>query len=191
MEGAHRFLKRLWTLAVKLGQANADSADLSTVSDTRRVVHQALQKALFDYERQQYNTVVSACMSMVNVLNKLGDGAAEHAALQEGLSIILRLLAPIAPHITHELWRELGYGEDILQAGWPELDKQALQQDQIEVVVQVNGKVRAKIQVAADTDKTRLEASAKANDNVQRFIADKTIRKVIVVPGKLVNVVAN
>ncbi len=191
VEGAHRFLKRLWALAVKLGQTNADSADLSTVSDTRRVVHQALQKALFDYERQQYNTVVSACMSMVNVLNKLGDGAAEHAALQEGLSIILRLLAPIAPHITHELWRELGYGEDILQAGWPELDKQALQQDQIEVVVQVNGKVRAKIQVAADTDKTRLEASAKANDNVQRFIAGKTIRKVIVVPGKLVNVVAN
>ena len=191
VEGAYRFMKRLWNLAAKLS-GKLDQAPFSgMIKDTRREVHQNLQKALFDYERQQYNTVVSACMSMVNALNKLGDSEEEIATLQEGLSITLRLLAPIAPHVTHQLWIDLGYGDDIQHAAWPQVDEDALKQDSIEIVVQVNGKVRGKISVPADAGKDAVEQTAKDNENVQRFTEGKTIRKVIVVPGKLVNIVAN
>ena len=192
VEGAYRFLKRVWTLAEKsAGRTGSADTDCKNCADTRREVHQALQKALFDYERQQYNTVVSACMSMLNALNKLGESAPELAILHEGLSIILRLLAPIAPHISHHLWIELGYGEDIQYADWPQVDNDALKQDSIEIVVQVNGKVRGKIEVAADADKDSVEAVARENENVLRFTDGKTIHKVIVVPGRLVNIVAN
>ena len=160
-------------------------------ANTRREVHAALQKALFDYERQQYNTVVSGCMTIVNALTKLDDGAASEAVLREGLGIVLRLLAPIAPHVTHALWRELDFGDDIQHAGWPQVDETALVSDTIELVVQVNGKVRGKIQVAADADSAAIEQAALANENVQRFIEGLKVRKVIVVPKKLVNVVAN
>jgi leucyl-tRNA synthetase len=188
VEGAHRFLKRLWALAHKVdkgaGSAEADS-DPAT-GEARREVHAALKKALFDYERQQFNTVVSACMTMVNVLNKQDNAE----LLGEGVGIVLRLLSPIAPHITHYLWRELGYGDDILAAGWPQVDEDALRQESIELVVQVNGKVRAKVQVPADADKATVEQAARDNENVQKFVGDAAIRKVIVVPGKLVNIVA-
>jgi len=192
VEGAHRFLKRVWNLAGRLSDSNASTAEGSiSVEDARRELHSNLKKALFDFERQQYNTVVSACMSMLNALNKLGGNTAETEALREGLGIMLRLLAPIAPHITHRLWIELDFGDDILQAGWPVVDEEALHQDAIEIVTQVNGKVRAKIQVPADADRDAVEATALANENVQRFIEGKTVRKVIVVPGKLINIVAN
>jgi len=194
VEGASRFLKRLWALAVN-NAAPADAlhaVELDDMSQTaRREVHGALKKALFDYQRHQFNTVVSGCMTMVNVLYKL-DSAADGAAAvtREGLTIVLRLLAPIAPHVTHHLWRELGFGDDILSSKWPIVDEDALKQDSIEYVVQVNGKVRGKVQVPADADKATAEAVALANDNVQRFIEGVTVRKVIVVPNKLVNVVA-
>jgi leucyl-tRNA synthetase len=190
VEGAHRFLRRLWVLAVRL-QNNKAGGHGSGLENIRREIHQNLQKALFDYERQQYNTVVSACMSMVNVLNKLGDTKTEHDLLREGLGIVLRLLAPIAPHISHCLWTDLGYGKDILFAGLPKVDKDALKQESIEIVVQVNGKVRAKLEVAADADKQTVETLALESPNVQRFIEGKKVRKVILVPGKLVNIVAN
>jgi leucyl-tRNA synthetase len=109
--------------------------------------------------------------------------------LREGLSIVLRLLAPIAPHVTHHLWRELGLGEDILAGGWPAVDAAALRRDTIEYVVQVNGKVRGKVQVPADAGRDAIEAAALANDNVRRFIGDGAVRKVVVVPNKLINVV--
>ncbi len=191
VEGAHRFLKRLWAVGMRLAENGGDSPGTLAIEDVRREVHATLKKALFDFERQQYNTVVSACMSMLNALNKLGNAPAEREALREGLGIMLRLLAPIAPHITHALWRELGFGDDILQAGWPEVDEEALRQDAIELVVQVNGKVRGKIQVPAEADREAVEAAALANGNVQRFIQGQTVRKVIVVPGKLINIVAN
>jgi len=196
VEGAHRFLRKLWTLATINAPAirDAASAPLDSLGEeqkaARREIHGVLNKALFDYERQQFNTVVSACMTMVNVLNKLGNGAGDPAVMREGIGIVLRLLGPIAPHVTHHLWRELGYGEDILHAGWPEVDEGALVQDSIEYVVQVNGKVRAKIQVPADAGREAVEKAALANENVQRFIGDAQVRKVIVVPGKLVNMVA-
>jgi leucyl-tRNA synthetase len=159
------------------------------LSDARREIHTALKKALFDYERQQFNTVVSACMTIVNTLSKLDETDAAQQVRREGLSITLRLLAPIAPHITHHLWRELALGDDILRAPWPRVDEEALARDQLTYVVQVNGKVRGKIEVPAATERAEVEAAALANENVQRFIGDGKLRKVIVVPNKLVNLV--
>ncbi len=192
VEGAHRFLKRLWALAVAraIGQDNFDLGTLGeSARQARREIHEALKKALYDYDRQQFNTVVSAGMTMVNALYKLGEGPGETAVLREGLSLVLRLLAPIAPHVTHHLWRELGFGADILDAPWPEADTEALRQDSLEYVVQVNGKVRGKIWVAATADRLEVERTALANENVQRFLAGAQVRKLVVVPNKLINLV--
>ncbi len=195
VEGAHRFLRRLWNLARTRFEAaqtpDGVPAELGDAArSARREIHETLRKALFDYERQQFNTVVSACMTLVNTLNRLGTAADEGAVLREGLGILLRLLAPIAPHLSHHLWRELGYGEDILQAGWPAVDPAALRQETVAYVVQVNGKVRGKIEVPTGAAAQAVEQSALANDNVQRFIAGAAVRKVVVVPNKLVNIVA-
>jgi leucyl-tRNA synthetase len=202
VEGAARFIKRLWNLAwrCRASQEAASAAGSEAgeaggalgdaLADARREIHGALQKALYDYERHQFNTVVSACMTMVNTLARVDESPAGLAVLREGLSLVLRLLAPIAPHVSHHLWRELGLGDDILAGGWPAVDLEALRQDQIEYVVQVNGKVRGKVQVTADAGREAVEAAALANENVRRFIGAGTVRKVIVVPNKLVNVVA-
>jgi len=194
VEGAARFLKRLWSLAAAKADALTDTRipdALDAKSTTaRREIHAALKKARFDYERQQFNTVVSGCMTIVNALYRLDDSPAGLAVLREGLRIVLRLLGPIAPHVTHQLWRDLGYGEDILDAEWPVVDETALWQDTIEYVVQVNGKVRGKIQVAADAGREAVEQAALANENVRKFVGAAQVRKVILVPHKLVNVVA-
>jgi len=195
VEGASRFLRRLWSLAVTKADA-LTGARMPSVLDAesataRREVHTALKKARFDYERRQFNTVVSGCMTMVNALYWLDASPAGLAVLREGLSIVLRLLGPIAPHITHQLWRDLGYGEDILDVEWPVADETALRQDTIEYVVQVNGKVRGKIHVAADAGQEAVEQAALANENVRKFVGEAQIRKVILVPRKLINVVAH
>ena len=192
VEGAHRFLKRLWALGARLDRLNGSPrGDAADCADTRREVHSALQKALFDYDRQQYNTVVSGCMTMVNALNKLDDSPGAHAMLHEGVGIVLRLLSPIAPHISHAMWRALGLGDDIQFAGWPAVDESALRSETVEYVVQVNGKMRGKIQIAADAPRAQIEETALGNENVRRFTDGLTIRKTIVVPGKLVNIVAS
>jgi leucyl-tRNA synthetase len=129
-------------------------------------------------------------MTMVNALYKLDDGPAANAVLREGVSLCLRLLAPIAPHVTHHLWRELGFGPDILDAPWPAVDESALRQDSIDYVLQVNGKVRGKVTLPADADRAAVEAAARASECVRRYTDGTTVRKVIVVPGKLVNLVA-
>jgi len=197
VEGAHRFLKRLWVLADNNSdrlQAGAGAGELSNLDEdqrlARREIHAALKQATNDYGRQQFNTVVSACMKVVNTLYRLGETESDRAILHEGIGITLSLLGPIAPHITHHLWRELGYGDNILDAGWPQFDPEALRQESIQIVVQVNGKVRARIQVPADADKAFVEQSALADEHAQKFIGDAQVRKVIVVPGKLVNIVA-
>ncbi|MBV2092881.1 MAG: leucine--tRNA ligase, partial [Candidatus Thiodiazotropha sp. (ex Ctena orbiculata)] len=195
VEGAYRFIKRLWALAdghqQQLSQPLAEVTDFSEEQKAaRRELHELLKKALYDYQRQRFNNVVSASMGMINILYKLGGSEQDLGILQEGLSLVLRLLAPIAPHVSHHLWRELGFGEEILASDWPQPDEAALVQESLPYVVQVNGKVRANIQVPADADKSAVEAIALANDNVQRFICEATVRKVIVVPNKLVNVVA-
>ena len=197
VEGAHRFIKRLWGLAWNrrdafdiTAAAMAALAKDTIQNDARREIHTALKQARFDYDRQQFNTVVSAAMKIVNTLYKLGNDSGDRILLYEGMGIVLRLLAPVAPHVTHHLWRELGYGDEILESEWPTPDEAALKQESVQYVVQVNGKVRAKIQVPADADKQAIEAAALADENVQRFIGDTEVRKIIVVPGKLVSLVA-
>ena len=215
VDGSYRFLKRLWALAIKLGTDPDFSTDtvgsepeigdkklgsvpnfpnfMSNLSpaqqDARREIHSALKQASFDYDRQQFNTVVSACMKIINSLYKLGGGATDQALMREGIEITLRLLGPIVPHTTHYLWQKLGYGDNILDSDWPQADESALRQDTIQYVVQVNGKVRAKIQATAGIGKAAVQQAALADDNIQKFIGDSPVRKVIVVPNKLVNIV--
>ncbi len=192
VEGAYRFLRRLWTLAQRCPNAAMEPVALGDAQRAaRRELYETLQKALYDYERQQFNTVVSACMIMVNILSPLQEATADAALMREGLGLVLRLLAPIAPHITHHLWRELDFGDNILDCAWPQVDPDALVRDNIKLAVQVNGKLRAEIEVAASASQDVIESAALANENVQRFAGGKTIRKVIVVPGKLVNVVVS
>jgi len=197
VEGAHRFIKKLWVFANSYAEqigGNGAAGDWDNISEhsrgLRREIHEALHQALIDFDKYQFNTVVAACMKMLNSLAKLeGDDAA--AVRHEGFGILLSLLSPIAPHVSHQLWRELGYGEDILKAVWPAVDEAALVKDSIELVIQVNGKVRGKIKVAPSADKESIEQAAQADPNVQKFTEGKTVRKIIVVPGRLVNIVAN
>ena len=159
----------------------------------RRELHKILQQADYDLKRIQYNTVVSACMKMLNTIEsaKLDDSAESNALVAEGFSIFLRLLNPVAPHITHVLWEELGYAKahgDILNAPWPQVDPAALEQAEIEMMIQVNGKLRGSVVVAQGADKASIEAAALASEAVQKFI-EGTPKKIIVVPGKLVNIV--
>ena len=214
VQGAFRFLKRLWTFAHEhqcgLGKGAGDlkshPTDWSKIQpqhrDSRREIHLTLKQANYDLGKHQFNTVASACMKILNALERVSGeakpgkakpatqaGTAATATLVEGLSILLRVLSPIAPHITHELWRELGYGEDILHAPWPEPDPAALEQDEIELVVQVNGKLRGNIRVAKAAGQDAIEAAALANEQVRKFVAGLAVKKIVVVPGRLVNVV--
>jgi leucyl-tRNA synthetase len=146
-----------------------------------------LKQANYDIARHQFNTVASAAMKMLNALDRLpGVGG---SAVKEGLQILLRVLAPITPHICHHLWRELGFGKDILTAPWPEPDPQALVADEIELILQVNGKKRGDVRVPKDADRALIEKLAMQNPNVQKHVGGQTVKKVIVVPGRLVNVV--
>jgi leucyl-tRNA synthetase len=181
--GSARFLKSVWTFAYRFSRA-ARSKDFDR--KIRYRIHADLKQANFDIQRHQFNTVASACMKILNALEELPEW---NATSEEGLSILLRLLSPIAPHIAHQLWRELGFGEDIMQAPWPEPDPAALEQDEIELVVQVNGKLRGSIRVPKAADRAAIEELARANPNVQRFVAGQNVKKVVVVPGRLVNLV--
>jgi leucyl-tRNA synthetase len=200
VEGASRFLRRVWAFAyaqsgrVAAALAGQQQGNLEEAHKTlRREVHKILQQADYDLKRIQYNTVVSACMKMLNTLEsaKLAEGVAGDAVIAEGLSIFLRMLNPVAPHITHALWQELGYARvygDILDVQWPEVDAAALEQAEIEMMIQVNGKLRGSVKVAKDADKAAVEAAALASEAVQKFL-EGAPKKVIVVPGKLVNIV--
>jgi len=199
-EGTYRFLRRLWNFCharrdAVAGAGPVDPAALPPpLKSVRREIHLNLRQADFDYERVQYNTVVSAAMKMLNALEdaRLGESTAEQALAREGLGILLRVLYPIAPHITHALWQELGFAAaygDLLDAPWPAADEAALRRDEIELVVQVNGKLRGSIRVPAASDKQAIEATALADPAVQKFVAGGAVKRVVVVPGKLVNVV--
>ncbi|MDQ5911152.1 MAG: leucyl-tRNA synthetase [Pseudomonadota bacterium] len=193
--GAYRFLRRLWVYAAEhqdtIRTAGAvDAAALSEPLQTaRREVHETLRQALYDFGRHQFNTVVSGGMKILNTLTRIEAGEEASAIRREGLSILLRLLSPITPHIAHELWRELGYGDNVLDAAWPAPDQAALARSLITLVVQVNGKLRGQIDVPVDADRSAIEQAAQAEPNVQRFVEGRPIRKIVVVPGKLVNVV--
>jgi leucyl-tRNA synthetase len=200
-EGTYRFLRRLWNFCSERQEAFKSPVPLDTAKlppaakALRRDIHAHLKQADFDYARLQYNTVVSAAMKMLNALEdaRLGTSSAETSVLQESVGILLRALYPIAPHITHALWNDLGFASqtasEIIDAPWPQPDPAALQQDEIELVVQVNGKLRASIRVPAAADKGAIEKAAISDANVQKFVAGQAVKRIVVVPGKLVNVV--
>jgi leucyl-tRNA synthetase len=203
VEGAHRFLRRLWAHAAKHAPTlrRATAADLRAAPlrpaarALRREVHLVLRQVSYDYERMQYNTVVSGCMKLLNALEGFApDGSdGDAAVLCEGLSVLLRALYPACPHLACALWRELGYERavgDLLDASWPAVDEAALEQDEVELVLQVNGKTRGAIRVPASADKAAIEALAAGSAEVARFAEGRPVRKVVVVPGRLVNVVA-
>jgi leucyl-tRNA synthetase len=236
VEGSYRFLRRVWNFGYKLSgmdfsAANASVAQagsLQTVEFSKEAkalrleMHTVLRQVDYDYQRMQYNTVVSGAMKMINALesyaptlgtgvsslppegalaarggpspldSKAQDGAGLQVALIEGFGILLRCLYPVAPHLTHTLWSDLGYAAqlgDLLDTPWPQVDAKALVQDEIELVLQINGKLRGSIVVAADADKATVEAAALASPVFISHAAGAKPKKVVVVPGRLVNVV--
>ncbi len=218
VEGASRFLKRLWMFAhqwelIIVEESRRRRGDFtryeyptgiantnSTLAALRREIHMTLKQASFDMERKQFNTVSSAAMKMLNSLQEgvLGvDSAAEavaaagafQRALHETMSILLRILNPITPHISHTLWRELGYSGDILAAPWPTVDESALIEEEIELVVQVNGKLRGNMRVPREAAREAIEKMALSHPSVQKYVNGQPVKKVVIVPGRLVNVV--
>ena len=195
VDGAHRFLRRVWNYAAKNAEALRATGD-TTGSDgpeakaLRREVHTVLKQISDDYERMKYNTVASGVMKLLNALEGFKVGAP--AVIREAFGILLRALYPACPHVTWQLWQELGYATvhgDLLDAPWPQVDEAALVQDEIELMLQVNGKLRGAIKVPAAADKAAIEAAALANPDFIRFAEGKSPKKVIIVPGRLVNVV--
>ncbi|WP_024539708.1 leucine--tRNA ligase [Comamonas badia] len=209
VEGSSRFLRRVWGFGSRLAAmdkeaASASAAGASGLNDVqfgkaakalRLEIHSVLKQVDYDYQRMQYNTVVSGAMKMLNALEsfkELEDAGAQ-VALIEGYGILLRVLYPATPHLTHVLWQELGYAGvlgELLDAPWPQVDPEALKQDEIELMLQVNGKLRGAIHVPSDADKAAIEQVALASPDAQKFLQGGAAKKVIVVPGRLVNIVA-
>lgn len=198
VQGAQKFLQRVWRLAYELisaGEITAlNSATLSPeLKAVRRKVHETIQKVSDDIGRRyNFNTAIAAVMELLNTLQRCEEKGTEQgrAVMKEAVEAIVVMLSPITPHICHELWIALGHS-DVLSAPWPQVDESALVRDSIEIVIQINGKMRSKIEVAANADKDTILAAAKADEHAQRFLEGVTIRKEIYVPGKLVNIVAN
>jgi leucyl-tRNA synthetase len=210
VEGSHRFLRRVWNLGYKLSTLDPVAADASVAGATtlqevpmakaakglRFEMHSILKQVDYDYQRMQYNTVVSGAMKMLNALEsfKSQDEACSQPgaalALLEGFGILLRCIYPATPHVAWVLWNEMGYAGamgDLLDAAWPQVDELALQQDEIELVLQINGKHRGTLLVLAGADAATIETAARNSESVLKL--GGTIRRVIVVPGRLVNVV--
>jgi leucyl-tRNA synthetase len=207
VEGAHRFLKRLHSLAIQhaawlslaapaaLGGVPAET---EAAKDLRRQIHELLKQADFDMSRRQYNTVVSACMKMLNLLddiakaNAAGLPSSLQPAFAEGMSILLRVLYPVVPHLTFQLWKDTGFASahgSLLNAAWPSVDESARVRDTLELMLQVNGKLRGSLQVSARATREEIEAAALTCEAFQKFSEGKPAKKVIVVPGRLVNLV--
>jgi len=198
VKGAHRFLRRLWDRVqehVAGGPVRSGGIDVSGLSaeqkELRKLVHDTIAKVSDDLSRRYtFNTAIAATMELVNAISRYpSQDEADAQLVQEGLESVVRLLAPIVPHLSHVLWNALGHESAVIDADWPQVDEQARVADSVTLVVQVNGKLRARIDVAANASREAAESLALADENVQRFIAGKEVRKVIVVPGKLVNVV--
>ena len=208
VEGSYRFLRRVWNFGVKLSAMDSVAANASVVGAAaledvefgkeakalRLEIHSVLKQVDYDYQRMQYNTVVSGAMKMINALEdfKAMESPGAQVALIEGFGILLRCLYPATPHLTHGLWSTLGYDQalgDLLDAPWPQVDPEALVQDEIELMLQVNGKLRGSILVSAQADKATIERTALASEAFIKQAAGAAPKKVIVVPGRLVNVV--
>ncbi|MCH9673758.1 MAG: leucine--tRNA ligase [Gammaproteobacteria bacterium] len=195
VEGSFRFLRRLWRLVhehTESGPAPSASGTYNSAqSDVRRVIHQTIAKASDDVGRRyKFNTAIAAVMELLNTIMDFDDASPTGRAVrQEGLETAVLILAPIVPHISHELWLALGHTAPVIDERWPEVDESALEQDTVELVVQVGGKLRDHISVSVDADKATIEAMALDSPNAKRFIDGKAVKKVIVVPGRLVNIV--
>ena len=208
VEGSYRFLRRVWNFGVKLSAIDAVAANASVVGAKslkevnfgkeakalRLEIHSVFKQVDYDYQRMQYNTVVSGAMKMINALEdfKATDCAGATVALAEGFGILLRCLYPATPHITHSLWSQLGYAGhlgDLLDAPWPQVDESALQQDEIELMLQINGKLRGSIVVAANASRANIEQAAVASEVFHKLAGGAQPKKIIVVPGRLVNLV--
>jgi len=214
VEGSFRFLRRVWKLVSdedkqilfadwvsgeKLSKFDWSSLD-SDSKDMRAEIHVLLKQANHDVNKYQFNTVIAAAMKIVNLVQPLSDKLLKQsiekhvdesmqAVYVEATQILLRLLAPIVPHITHALWQSLGHTSDILDAEWPVPDEGAMVKENVDLVVQVNGKLRGKISVTCAANKDEIEKHALQDENVQRHIEGKELKKVIVVPGRLINIV--
>ncbi|TIE11740.1 leucine--tRNA ligase, partial [Legionella pneumophila] len=203
VEGAHRFLKRVWAFShqhrdmlidindsILSGNGHVDWKEAeSRLKKSRHIVHQILAQATHDYDRNQFNTVVSGCMKLFNEISDYSiETENDKFFIHSSISILLRLLAPITPHICHCLWQQLGFDKAIIDAPWPKVDKSALKTDEVEYVVQVNGKLRA--QFTASTDATEEELIAAAKEHAHNFVVNHTIKKAIIVPHRqLINLV--
>jgi leucyl-tRNA synthetase len=196
VQGSYRFLKRFWHAVVEhTAGGPVAKLDTATLNDSqkelRRKTHQTIAKIGDDIgRRSSFNTAVAAAMELLNAINKFEDASdAGRAVEHEALEAVVLMLSPMTPHICHALWKELGHETALIDRRWPEFDEAALELDMIELVVQVNGKLRGRVAVPADASKDDIEKLAIADDNVQRFVDGQTIRKIIVVPGRLVNIV--
>ncbi len=197
VEGAYRFIKRLWAAVRAQVDAGVVAVDIdaATLDDDqhamRRKLHETVAKVGDDFERRlTFNTAIAANMELLNAVTRFDDETATGRAIrQEVFDHMILMLAPIIPHICHRLWHDLGHAGGLIDAAWPEADPAALEQDTIEMVIQVNGKLRGRMQLPADADRAACEAAALSNEQARRFIGDAEVRKVIVVPGKLVNIV--
>ena len=196
VQGSFRFLKRFWSAVTEhVAGGPAGPVDTSVLNDTlkelRRKTHQTIAKIDDDIgRRHSFNTAVAAAMELLNAVNKLADDSdAGRAVVRESLEAVVVMLSPMVPHICHALWQELGHDDALIDHHWPVVDDSALERDTIEMVVQVNGKLRARILVANDAPNDAIERQALADDNVQRFVDGRKVRKVIIVPGRLVNIV--
>ena len=202
VEGAARFLRRLWrTVREHVAQGPAPALDVNRLDGPARElrcrIHETIAKVGDDVGRRyKFNTACAACRELVNDVvafeagaSETGDGGARRSVVREALEAVVLMLAPVIPHVCHTLWRSLGHRDPVIDAAWPVADEAATSRDVIELVVQVNGKLRGHVSVGADADREAVEREAQRNDNVARFIGGKPVRKVIVVPGRLVNIV--
>jgi len=206
VEGAHRFLRRLWSFCEQqLDPVQAQCLSASKAStaafkgddaNLRRDLHELFKQADFDLQRKQYNTVVSGCMKMLNRLEESTKDSAKACpqGLAEGLSMLIRLLYPVVPHITTQLWNDLGfkaaYGCELAHAPWPEVDNSALVREELELMIQVNGKLRGSLSISASATEDEIKDAAIRSEAFQKFSEGRPLKKAIVVPGRLVNLVA-
>jgi leucyl-tRNA synthetase len=190
IEGSARWLRRVWSLVTESRDEQSSNADDSVLRDLRRKVHQTLRSVTHDFEHFEFNTIISSLMELFNEMAKARDaGAAGTQAWGEALSIYLRMMAPVTPHAAEELWAYLGKPYSIHQQRWPAVDEEAAKEDEITLVVQVNGKLRDRITVPAEISEAEAKELALASEAVQRYLDGEEPRKVILVPKKLVNIV--
>ncbi len=197
VEGSYRFLKRLWKIVADHQPGDPSNLNNEQLTDTQKqfryAIHSTLDKVGDDYGRRQtFNTAIAAVMGLVNDTYRFVDqceSELDNSLVTEALNTIVLMLNPVVPHICHVLWQRLGHRQTVVDASWPEVDKTALAQSSVLIVLQVNGKLRAKVEVSKDIDRDTLEALALGHETIQRYVREGELRKVIVVPGKLVNVV--